>query len=189
MVKEIRIHFMGDAILTEKNRQDVCHFFSTNHTIEHAEIGYPRDLLGKYDTLTTSQFELHELVNAALSCPALKLLHVRHLPLKVQMNEVSCSLQELTYETYPIIYTTLTDGDLIDSLSSIAELCKLPSMKTLKVDVSHYGGLPARVVQDFREKLRHRNPSMEEPELCGTLFGQDFVTGKGFKFEQLLAFF
>ena len=158
-VKEIELCFCS---MTAEGMQDLCKLLSNSHTVEcvtlFAQSGFRIPL--QYGS---------QLMTAVLSCPAVKSIRAINIPFKVQSGDVNSRLQNIGfYTTY--LGKWIHSDDLKESLFCLADLCKLPSMKTLKVGIRSYCFIPAYSTREFLARLRERIPSMDEPELDGQPF-------------------
>ncbi len=158
-LKEIEISFL---IMTTKGVHEVSKFVSSSQTLQSVRIHALNEAEGMF---RKEEYEYHSLIEAVLSCSTVKLLST-NIPFKYCSSRTFSEMEDLTFEVPLNHFLSLVR--LHDCLCSIADMCKMPSMKNLRIvhDVTqNTEDILFEVYSDFMAILNdslHCNSSMEE---------------------------
>ena len=151
-IEEIELHLRDMSV---EGMKKLCEFFSSNHTLESVA------LILYFIPQPSLQSVIHELGTTVLSCSTVKSITTDDIPFKVRCSDDFHGIEHIHFK----MSSSMSCEDSKESLFSLADLCKLDSMKTLVVRIPAKNKIPALVIQEYEEKLLQRNPSMEEPKL------------------------
>ena len=126
------------AIITMKVWSE---FIASSHTLENASV-YLLDILD-----STFFIECRQLVEAALSCSSLKTLST-NIPFLASSGTVSPNLVSIEFTC-----RDLDDETMFNCLCCIADMCKMPSMRSLEIE--YYLDSYYPVVDKFLVILNH----------------------------------
>lgn len=140
--------------------QEVARFISNSNTLQSVNI----QALPLVDEIfSKEQCDYHILLEATLSCSSVQTLHT-NIPFRAFEDKILCCLKDITFEVPDMSSVSVTA--LHDCLCYIADLCKIQSMRCLRITHSGVRNICIlNVYQDFISILNdslHHNPSMEE---------------------------
>ena len=148
-LKKLELHFYK---MTIKGMLELCKSIANHPTLE--EIILTRD----WNVPPFLEYSFGLLVKAALSCPSIKYLSLSGLLFQTLRSNITTNVRHLSLSVQPRYSLT----SLWECLYCIANLCKLPSVKTL-ILLLHFQrvGIFCNFIAALNNAL-HSNPSIEE---------------------------
>ena len=156
-------HFTFSAIPTVKEIKELSECIAGCHTLDHVSLESNPFYSDSSDSGSDSDsncgemppplhelFELRCLVEAALSCSTLKTLST-NIPFLAFTGSVSQNLKSIIFTVSP--HTILSDKALFGCLCCIADMCRMPSMRSL--EIIYWDDKYLYAVDDFLVILNH----------------------------------
>lgn len=139
--------------------QEVSKCISSSHTLQSVNI---QSLALVNEIFSREKCDYHILLEAALSCSTVKILNT-NIPFRAFTDRIFSHLEDVTFE---IPFASLSVVTLHDCVCCIADLCKIPSMRCLRI--VHSGVRNICILQVYLNFMTilndslHCNSSMEE---------------------------
>lgn len=128
-LEEIELRFPS---MTEEGIQAIVKFLSSNHTLQFVHIVCSNKK--EDNSVLRKEWDYHRLIEASLSCPTVKSIET-NIPYRY-FNNICQQVEKLSF--MPFNYHWISSMNIHDCLCNIADVCRIPTLKHLRLDFTSY---------------------------------------------------